>query len=659
MVTIFWVGCGGGSAGDMTKGRGGALPDDSASFGGEVVGENNTAGDDVVDGLTDEISAVADVPEQLREPVIRGVAGPRGYSGGDSGQTDGVFDEWLGNTCPCNPSRFALRWEQDREGLPSHLAVSYSIRIVTVADDREVCSLARFGSRKIETQEFPLSVCKLESGVTYRGEIAASHSDYVSSSTASFTFTTDFQPPALTLSEQPRHITSSRAASFKFVAADDGGSGLDESYVRCVLDEEAQPCDWNGFHVGAGSLEEGTHRVLIEVKDRANNRARALLTWEVVRESIRVLSQVNSDHAHFSRSEDPLGSITITASEPGRIARYSLEGATELEAAVDVPKYAGWVPFDNLGDADGDEVLDYVAKTGKDGEFSVVSGKTFRTLRSFTVAGMGGILRSVPDLDGDGLEDVAVSGSEKISLVSSLNGSVIREIQTKSISCFDVVDDVDDDGKSDYVVCQKWHLRRGSGSIIHLQSPSQGRLYSGTSPDPLWETGFGSRVSSVVGQTYLPRVLRAGTVGDINGDGKADVFFELVEKTEIRSGPNGAILHSSEFPEDSLGRTIKGVGRLLSLDFNGDGVIDLAYQVTTTALQGEMGIEIVSTDDARSVFSFRTSTTGSAGVKILDVEDINSDGKDDLLVRLLTSTDEKPRLGHQVLVFEGRKEQAE
>lgn len=174
---------------------------------------------------------------------------------------------------------------------------------------------------------------------------------------------------------------------------------------------------------------------------------------------------------------------------------------------------------------------------------------------------VGGTLAPASDLDGDGVRENWVSHARGARLLRGSDGAVLREIQG-AISRF-VLGDLNGDGWTEYLV-------RGDPDAPVLDE----YLVISSANDQLLATWDWTASQQPNGQTY--RGTAVGVIGDVNGDGFADVhciesFVSQVQGVSSRdsvlviSGSDGAVLRRHD---DRL--------RLLALrgDVDGDQVPD-------------------------------------------------------------------------------------
>ncbi|MCI0585759.1 MAG: integrin alpha [Planctomycetes bacterium] len=171
---------------------------------------------------------------------------------------------------------------------------------------------------------------------------------------------------------------------------------------------------------------------------------------------------------------------------------------------------------------------------------------------------IGGNLARVGDVDGDGVDDLAVAGSGSARVLSGDDGSLLFPLAPLPLILGALspsiagIGDIDGDGLSEIAV--------GAGSPL----PSGGAVsaHSGATGAPLW-TALGATFENIGRSVAGP--------GDMNGDGIPDVATGGLNRVRWLSGANGAtVLTVQGGVTGQFGRSLAAAG-----DLDGDGVGDL------------------------------------------------------------------------------------
>lgn len=141
----------------------------------------------------------------------------------------------------------------------------------------------------------------------------------------------------------------------------------------------------------------------------------------------------------------------------------------------------------------------------------------------------------------------------------------------------------------------------------------------------------GLPVSSIASQHALATGWGAGALGDVDGDGVAEVWFrdnDVLTNVAIDPGVWGGGPEVAN--DDDWGQTVVG-------DFNHDGVRDVAYGRGLIGREGEVKITATPTDPASVVGAawatlVGPSPTDSAGESLAAGGDVDGDGFGDLVV---------------------------
>jgi hypothetical protein len=218
---------------------------------------------------------------------------------------------------------------------------------------------------------------------------------------------------------------------------------------------------------------------------------------------------------------------------------------------------------------------------------------------------------AVADFNGDGRADLLVSANQTFLYVLLGNGDgtfqtpVTTNIgaQLGSIQ----VADVNGDGKPDVIGI----AAPQAGQVFVCLGNGDGTFRSGTS----YTVFAGNTISQI-------------TVGDFNGDGKADIAA-----TGYIANANGLIGVLPGKGDGTFGTAMVsgGVNSSLGLsagDFNGDGKLDLVVSGTDFSNFTEQTYVLIGNGDG----TFQTPNSVAPGNGTVSVVDVNKDGKLDLII---------------------------
>lgn len=233
------------------------------------------------------------------------------------------------------------------------------------------------------------------------------------------------------------------------------------------------------------------------------------------------------------------------------------------------------------GDVDGDGRADVAVGTLA-GETNVFAGRDGVLLARFA----GTPISLTADLDADGKHDLLVLDGPardeallasrthlSARVVSIRTGAPLLDLippgDLAGLDAHGTAGDVDRDGATDWIAA---YQERGTGESALVDGPRERLVLvlSGRTGQPL--TQFRVRMTS------RGRVHRVTGLGDVDGDGRHDVFvawhteqFTPQGFAEIHSGVDGALLYGLSSPNWSFGTSACALP-----DQNGDGRTDLA-----------------------------------------------------------------------------------
>ena len=285
-------------------------------------------------------------------------------------------------------------------------------------------------------------------------------------------------------------------------------------------------------------------------------------------------------------------------------------GDGTFQAAVNYGAASGpfWVAVSDL-DRDGN--ADLAVANFNTGEVSVLVGNGDGTFQAAVDYAAGSSPSGVAagDFNGDGVPDLAVSNyaSNNVSiLIGNGDGTFETAVHyaVGSGPYFIAVGDFNGDGRPD--------LATANGNA-HTASILTG-------------TGDGTFLPAVHWLTYYDITPNQLTVGDFNGDGKADLavaglygYIVMLRNTGICSQNCGTMATAADYAAGST------PDALAAGDFNGDGAADFA---AANSGSNDVSIELGNGDG-----TFNDGTTLSAGTNPEGVAagDFNGDGKLDLV----------------------------
>jgi len=402
--------------------------------------------------------------------------------------------------------------------------------------------------------------------------------------------------------------------------------------------------------------------------------------------------------ARSSLLHPSFAALLFLAATPSLAAQVRFARAYTLDGTPSIGASAAFA-----GDRDGDGWTDYwlgadnLGSPTYAGHVFLVSGQTGATLLDVAGAAFGSFGKSVaalPDVDGDGVGDLAVgaflesgtfSSAGKAYLVSGATGAVLLSWEGIQVSehfgwTVASVGDLDGDGLGDLAVGSTYRDVGGlSGAgTVHVYSSATGALirnfdgvqtYENLGYDVLGERDLdGDGVPDVVasapshvppGATFRRGAVRAysgatgallweavGTtdfddlgdfmdwVGDLDGDGVEDLAAGASPNDHlfVFSGATGAtIAEVAGAPVSGFGERLAGCG-----DQDGDGVPDLlAHEIGTQRIVVVSGATFAPIGTVDGVPAATSLTSGA---------DVDGDGLQDFVVGMYVSSNAKAAL---------------
>ena len=288
------------------------------------------------------------------------------------------------------------------------------------------------------------------------------------------------------------------------------------------------------------------------------------------------------------------------------------------------------------GDLNGDGRADIVTTDDVDGAVSIMlnttpSGTatpTFAAKQDFTVvSGTGPVAVLVADLNGDGRPDIATannSGSVVAVLLNTTQAGAaaltFASVQTFAVGAFPVdikAGDFNGDGRSDLVVSNNG-AGAGAGTTISVllnTTPMQSAAAS-FAPQQTFPVGTGPR---------------GVAVGDLNGDGRADIAVANSGNGNISVLLNTTAIGAAaaSFAPQTAFATGTGMGDVEFGDLNGDGRLDLAVP-NNDASSVSVLLNTMTAGATTPTFAARQDFPVGTNPFALKVGDFDGDGRNDI-----------------------------
>jgi len=249
------------------------------------------------------------------------------------------------------------------------------------------------------------------------------------------------------------------------------------------------------------------------------------------------------------------------------------------------------------------------------------------TATPFGTSYNGAVRAEVGDVTGDGIADVVAvtNGSSRITaraaVIDGATGTVVSTPALVPASYTGVlsvaVGDVDGDGIADV-------------ALVSNEAAPRARVYRGGDFAKLADFRAGP-TSGFQGRTFA-------ALGDVNGDGRADLVVTAMYSNGTRVAAfNGQTLTRGATLANAFAPFVLGGGYAKGLflavgDVNNDGFADLVLgQLSGTALRVYSGQDLAVNNTRKLIATFAPAGASSSGGVRVAVEDVDGDGKADIL----------------------------
>ena len=370
----------------------------------------------------------------------------------------------------------------------------------------------------------------------------------------------------------------------------------------------------------------------------------------------------------------------------------------------------GWIAR-GIGDVDGDGITDIVTSAtanppmgntkGKVYAYSGRSGKLLWKQEGAAGALFGQTLESAGDVNKDGFPDVVVGapGINSVFIYSGRDGRELRKVVGDS-SVTDLgsgvagAGDLNGDGYADFLASAPSAASKGAGTgRVYVFSGNDGKTLLVIEGEAAGDR-FGSTLGSGDGQHFVVGASGAGArnagrvyayrglnarplwtqnadstgaalgamfasvVGDVNGDGTADMY--ATDFSNTANGPNSgrAYIYSGKtgqplFVKSGSAGEGLGIGAGRTGDVNGDGHADFVvagWQYSGAAWSGGR-VQVFSGKDGAVLQSFTGRVPGETlGFDAVGVGDVDGDGTTDYLITSAWSVINGVRSGRMYIV---------
>jgi hypothetical protein len=334
---------------------------------------------------------------------------------------------------------------------------------------------------------------------------------------------------------------------------------------------------------------------------------------------------VSAGSASISTTLLPPGARSLRAHYWGD-SKYAPSDSSVVAQSVVEGTSLGFAPAGNyptgaypgqliVADLNGDGKADLITANVNGDSVDVLMGNgdgTFKAAMSYSVGADYPDFIGIGDWNGDGKSDLAVISASTTGWIAVLLGNGDGTFQTAANVCNNcgatslAVSDLNDDGKADLLAST---TNATSAAIVLLGNGD------GT---------FQTRIPYSTATNYG----RFVTIGDLNGDGKAD--FAVASKNHPNlyvflgkgDGTFGTAITSTLPAEADL---------LVLADLNGDGKLDLV-----AGLSGPTGYLYTALGNGNGTFQPGVESTALYYPEAFAAEDLNGDGKPDVIVQSST-----------------------
>ncbi|CAN5765901.1 FG-GAP-like repeat-containing protein [soil metagenome] len=248
---------------------------------------------------------------------------------------------------------------------------------------------------------------------------------------------------------------------------------------------------------------------------------------------------------------------------------------------------------------------------------------------------------AVADVDGDGHGDLVTtcatgSGPSDVKVYRSAAGALADPIVTR-VTSSGYLFDVDADGSADYITNDSVYFGKGDG---HFASAVKAKLPSGDKsfdvdgdgyPDVLAYDISSHEVTavSILGDASTKVIFKVANVdnwpsfGDLDGDGKLDMFYAMGSAVMARFGKGVGIFT----PAQAIVTADMAVGSVRAIEIDGDGHMDLKLALGASAT---VGYALLRNQGDGTFVSVKTiPKSGSVSYDFLDA---NGDGRVDVVL---------------------------